>query len=67
MSPVEAMKHAEGIMAGCGCHQQADGSWIAKTGPMNTLAGHGKTEHEAKQSLYKKVVSVVMKRKSAAQ
>ena len=61
MDKIEAMKRADGIMAGCGCYQQADGSWIAKTGPMSTLRGHGKTAQEAKDALYKKVISTVSK------
>lgn len=48
-----------GIMAGCGCYQQPDRSWIAKTGPMNTLTGHGKTAEEAKAALAKKVRQTV--------
>jgi len=52
-------KSIEGLMAGAGVYQQANGSWIARTGAMNTLSGHGPSAAAATASLERKIAKVL--------
>lgn len=58
----KSIDHVAGIMAGAGCWQQADRSWIARCGAMDTLRGHGATSDAALSALARKVRRAVANR-----
>jgi hypothetical protein len=55
-------QEVDGVMAGAGAFQAANGEWVASCGIFGNQRGHGKTSKAATAALRQKVESIIRKR-----